>query len=617
MFLIIYLNYLNIEENWDICSKFNILKAIYANRCIEGDKLFWSVSSLIALMSGVFQLTCIYLFLFLHYGEKYLLKWTLSWFVYSLGYVFAIIYAVEMKTYYLIILNQVSLLLSGFYLLWGTYEFVEKKISKRWLAALVFGVLWICYAVCKDYHIRMITFPTYTFMGLIYIWTGFVIAKSYKFKGLGKRVTATCFILWGLYKLFLPVFGKETWLTPWGYLISWLDPWGFLISIIMTFTVAICILLVFFGKLWMDLKNSEERFRLLAENARDIIYRISLFPYPEIEYISTASYSIIGYSPQELREKNTSIINLVHSEDRVLAKGLLCNPQKKTVILRWIHRNRSLVWVEHSNVPIHDSKGNCIAIEGIARDITSRKKAELEVLKAQERVARAEQMATLGTMAAGIAHEINQPLNSLKVTADGMLYLYKEHDLIDTDEILDSVKYISKQATRIEKIIKHMRSIIKSNKADKNAICNINKAVESGLSIISAQLSAHNITLKRDLQPNLPELSVQSIHIEEIIINLVVNAMNALKEIKKDYKVITCKTFQQQEIIYLEVSDNGPGMEEKIKQKIFDPFFTTNNSLDNMGLGLLIVKSIVESYKGEIYIDSTSEGVSFKIAFSF
>lgn len=577
--------------------------------------MYWSISSLIALMSGVFLLSFIYFYLFMHYKERYILIWAFSWLCYALGYVFAFWYAAQMKSEFLIILNQMSLVFSGLLLLVGTYEFTGGVMPKVWIYTAILDSLWVLYAVSSDLSIRFLTFPTYQFLGWIYIWTGWVIFLSRTFQGIGRRITGTSFMIWGIYKLILP-FLDETWLTPWGYMISWLAPWGFLISMVMTLMVAIGILLAFFNRVGLELQKSEERFRLLAENARDIIYRFSLKSSIKINYISPASASILGYTPTELYGKGKNILKLVFSEDRKLLIRLIKNPEIRTETLRWVHKDGSLIWIEHNNVPIYDEKGSIRAVEGIARDITKRKKAEVEMLEARERVARAERMASLGSMAAGIAHEINQPLNSIKVNADSLIYLDRIKAPIERGEIMENIRDISVQVTRIDDIIKHMRSFIQPDLPQKKQDCDLNRAVESALSLIGIQLASHQITLVKDLQEKLPIIEAQSIHLEEIIINLMINAMQALDKLEKNYKQIICRTYTDVGCLVLEISDNGPGIDESIKEKIFEPFFSTNTIGENMGLGLCIVHSIVDSYQGTIFFHSNDMGgTTFRILF--
>lgn len=553
-------------------------------------------------MSGEFLLSFIFFFLFLHYRERSVLVWGLSWFFYALGHVFAFWYSVQLKYPLLIVLNQASLILSGLFLLAGTYLFVGKRMPKVWAVAGGLNLFWLVGAVLwpeSGLSIRSLTFPTYQLLGVIYIWTGTMTFLSSIFAGIGRGITGSAFILWGGYKMILP-FLEETWLTPWGYLISWVSPWGFLISMVMMLTVAIGILLAFFHRMGMELQKSEERFRLLTENAQDILYRITRQERLRLEYISPAASLILGYSPDELYAKGLGLIRLVAPTDRKRFVRFLANPEIRSETLRWLRKNGETIWMEHKNVPIYDKKGQVAAIEGIARDISERKQNEALMVEARERVVRAERMASLGSMAAGIAHEINQPLNSIKVNADSLIYLERLAACLDRREIMENIQDISRQAARIDEIIRHIRSFIQFDTPGMKQPCDLNAAVESALSLVGIQLASHDIRLVLQLQPQLPRIEAQMIHLEEIAINLIVNAMQALDSVTAGGKQIVCRTFAEGTAVVLEVADNGPGIDESIRDKIFEPFSSARKDGEAMGLGLFIVRSIVDSHNGRI-----------------
>ena len=564
--------------------------------------MYWSISSLFVLMSGEFLLSFIFVFLFLHYRERSVLVWGLSWFFYALGHVFAFWYSVQLKYPLLIVLNQASLILSGLFLLAGTYAFVDRRMPWCWGMAGGLNLLWLIGAVLwQDYglSIRALTFPTYQLLGLIYVWTGILTFRSSIFAGLGRGITGSAFIIWGCYKMVLP-FLEETWLTPWGYLISWVSPWGFLISMVMTLTVAIGFLLAFFQRMGLELQQSEARFRLLTENAQDIIYRIGRQDRLRLEYVSPAASLILGYSPAELYAKGAALLRLVAPADRKRFRRFLANPELGVETLRWLRQDGETIWMEHKNVPFYDEAGKLTAIEGIARDITERKKNEALMVEARERVVRAERMASLGSMAAGIAHEINQPLNSIKVNADSLIYLERLDTALDRREIMENIHDISRQAARIDEIIRHIRSFIQFDTPGLKQPCDLNAAVESALSLLATQLASHDILLVRQLQPELPRIEAQMIHLEEIAINLIVNAMQALDSVSGSGKQIVCRTFFAAASVSLEVADNGPGVHEAIRDRIFEPFASARKGGEAMGLGLFIVQTIVGSHHGRI-----------------
>lgn len=235
------------------------------------------------------------------------------------------------------------------------------------------------------------------------------------------------------------------------------------------------------------------------------------------------------------------------------------------------------------------------------------------LLEAKEAQDRAERLSSLGTMAAGISHEINQPLNSIKILSSGILYSIQADEYLPTAEVGRVVQEISSQADRISNIITHMRSIIRHD--DRIEVPGeINKAVKQALDIIGTQITNHGIKVEIELADDLPLVPVSPTALEEIVVNLVVNAMQALDKMERVEKRITICTRLSGGVI-LEVSDNGPGIEEENLGKIYDPFFSTKDSCENLGFGLPIVHSIIVACEGNIDVISGENGTTFQISF--
>jgi len=273
---------------------------------------------------------------------------------------------------------------------------------------------------------------------------------------------------------------------------------------------------------------------------------------------------------------------------------------------------------ETTITPVRNETGKITNFIAIIQDITQRKQVEAEMAEAREAMVRGERLNALGTMAGGIAHEINQPLNSLKVFADGMLYWHQQGRILGISEVMESIQEISKQAGRIDDIIKHMRAFIYGSHLDRLALCSVNGAVKQSLLLVGSQLAAHEITVKTQLQPDLPMIMGIDIQLEQIIINLLVNAMQSLGTVDRNDKQIVIATGSEENQVFLNISDNGAGINKELQHKIFDPFFTTKFAGEGMGLGLSIVHAIVTSYGGRIKVqdvNSSEGGVSFLIDF--
>ena len=244
---------------------------------------------------------------------------------------------------------------------------------------------------------------------------------------------------------------------------------------------------------------------------------------------------------------------------------------------------------------------------------TKLEQARETMLAAQEAKVKAEKIFSIGTMAAGISHEINQPLNSIKVISGGILYLLTQGEKLHAEEFAESIKEISSQTDRITNIIKHLRSFIRRDE-NQLAPCNLNTSVEMALNVVGKQLTAHAVTVRKNLQENLPPVLAVSTGLEEIVVNLLVNAMQALDAVDKTNKVIAIRTYFSTKV-FLEISDNGPGIDPTLRETIFESFTSTKLHGDNLGLGLAIVNTIVTSYLGTIEVTSNDiSGATFTVS---
>jgi C4-dicarboxylate-specific signal transduction histidine kinase len=243
------------------------------------------------------------------------------------------------------------------------------------------------------------------------------------------------------------------------------------------------------------------------------------------------------------------------------------------------------------------------------RDITEQVKMNREKQRLQEQTSRAQRLASLSTISAGIAHEINQPLNTMRVIVDGMLYWHKRGRLPEHDKIIKNLQKISAQVGRVDEIIKHMRSLVGSGNATELELCNLNNAVGDALGVLGRQLTSHKINVVKKLARDLPGVLGNAHRLEEVVINLLVNAMHALDKadnvLEKEIKCLTCVSGEK---VILEISDNATGISVDIKDSIFDPFFTTKETGEGMGLGLSIVQTLLSGFSGQIEAHNNEKG---------
>lgn len=241
--------------------------------------------------------------------------------------------------------------------------------------------------------------------------------------------------------------------------------------------------------------------------------------------------------------------------------------------------------------PLHRTKQFSSAII-LLEDITEKKKIALRTQQMRK-------LEAMSTLAAGIAHEINQPLSALRLYASGLDLMVEQRGTVPIDILQERLEWILRETATIEDIITHMRSLVRHQGAFPLQPSDTNAAVLQAVTLLQSKLETRNIQLRTKLQPNLPKVLALPIQLEQIVINIVMNAVHALETIDgaKEITVTTCET--DNDTVLLSIEDSGPGL-NGLGEKIFDPFFTTKESGKNMGLGLALVHTFVTSWEGTI-----------------
>lgn len=357
----------------------------------------------------------------------------------------------------------------------------------------------------------------------------------------------------------------------------------------------------------IERRRAESRYRELFNGAQDAVFVWSfteqMIPGRFIE-VNSIACKRLGYTREELLQKTPLQINAPRF--RASAGKILPQLLTKRHILfesEYVRKDGGAIPVE-VNVHVFDFDGKLTGIS-TARDITDRKQAEMEMVLTRERIGKAEKLVFLGTVAAKIAHEINQPLNAIRVTADSIEHWHREGMPYSSEELREDVQLISEQAERIAGIIRYMRNSVRSSSEEAPVAFNLNSSVKSALKIVSYQLEAGGINVEQNLQAALPAVCGSLAQLEQVIINLLVNAIQSIKESGKAERTIAIRTWADDKV-HLAIADTGSGFPEEKKQKIFAPFFSTK--ADGMGLGLSIVCSIVKGHCGEIYASNNVHG---------
>ena len=333
-----------------------------------------------------------------------------------------------------------------------------------------------------------------------------------------------------------------------------------------------------------------------------------------VQAFNRAAERLFGYAAPEVLGNNVSM--LMAEPDHSRHDGYLaryCATREPHVIGRGreIEARRK----DGSVFPVFLSVGAVDGAEpprfvGLVQDISSRRRAGEDTHRLQERLTHVSRLATVGEMSAGVAHEINQPLTAVANYAQACDRLLGLPDP-DIEEIRDALKQITAQAVRAGDIIRRLRSLAR-NDAMVPVPTDINALIGELDELITLDTQTHRVGYRLELAPNLAEVSVDRAQIQQMILNLVRNAVEALAE-SSGKKELAVRTFALPEGgVEITVSDNGPGVLQSIVPRLFDPFCTTKPH--GTGLGLAISRTIVKSHGGSLdYRPNAPAGACFVV----
>ncbi len=268
-------------------------------------------------------------------------------------------------------------------------------------------------------------------------------------------------------------------------------------------------------------------------------------------------------------------------------------------------------WMQTHAAPLRDAHGGIYALLAITRDITERKLAEERARRHQIELARVARLSTMGEMATALAHELNQPLSAIAAFARGCTRRLRAGTatLQDLHEPLDA---IGEQAERAGEVIRHVREFVRRRELVLGP-ADVNQIARSVAHFAEIEARQHEAVVRLDLSPRLPPAVADPIMVEQVIGNLVRNAIDAMTEARSPQREITLRTARRDGSVEVEVADTGPGIDAALVEQVFEPFFTTKH--DGVGMGLSISRSIVEAHGGRIAVDSAAgRGATFRFS---
>src|SRR5580704_16765304 len=350
------------------------------------------------------------------------------------------------------------------------------------------------------------------------------------------------------------------------------------------------------------LLESEQRFRDYAETASDWLWETG--PDHRVTHLSeqTGATGILA----------SGMIGLYRWE---IASDLESEPEKwrrnhaalaahlpfRHLVYPTISRTGSPIYVRTSGKPFFDASGRFLGYRGVSTDITATIRAdhaEQALRKAQAELAHVTRVTTLGELTASIAHEINQPLAAIVANAEACLS-WLDRETPDLDGARRSVEWVIDDGNRASEVIRRVRALAKKTDIEKVPL-DVNEVVREVFALVRGELISHQVSVRTEFAPALPVILGDRVQLQQVIINLVMNGIEAMQSVTDRPRELVIRSRQDEtEQVLVSVTDCGVGISAENADRLFNAFFTTKSG--GMGMGLSICRSIIEAYGGRLW----------------
>lgn len=324
----------------------------------------WLIPAVLSTMIGTFIMILLYTYYYIEEKNRYMLLWSISWTIYLLRYVFLFLILTFSNNDFFFIGNQLSNLISGFFLLWGTYEYLGRHFSKYWLISFLPVSIWIVVSILLHFSFLALTLPSFTFIGLIMIFTGIIFLRAEQEDKLVRVFVGMSFILWGLHKLDYPF------LRP----VEWFAPIGYMIGIVFQFLIGLGIILLHFKRAKKQILDDSVKLKTIISTIPDLVWLKDpegryLLCNPKFEqFFGAKEDEILHKTDYDFVDKEQADFFREKDKAAMTSETPLMN-EESVIYASDGHRED----LETIKTAIKDSDGNVAGILGIARDISKRK----------------------------------------------------------------------------------------------------------------------------------------------------------------------------------------------------------------------------------------------------
>lgn len=361
----------------------------------------------------------------------------------------------------------------------------------------------------------------------------------------------------------------------------------------------------------------EHQHALILDSVADGIYGVDT--EGNCTFVNQAMEALTGWSAEDLIGKNQhELLHHTHVDGSYFP-GVECpvyhtfrDNQARYVDddIFWHKEGRSIP-VEYSSTPIRNAKGEATGAVVVFRNIAERKRAAEESRQHQNEMAHVARLSTMGEMASGIAHELNQPLSAISNYTRGCIRMLQNAETLEqSGQLVAAMEQVATQAERAGEIIRQLRRFVRKEAPEREWV-ELDLLLRSLLKFIQPELRKSGVRVDLQIESGLPSLWAHGIQLEQVLLNLTRNAIEAMHD-NKGERLLTIRGYREGGTVTIEVADNGHGINAELQERLFTPFVTTKKQ--GMGLGLSISQGIIEAHGGQMKLWSRpGEGTTFII----
>jgi PAS domain S-box-containing protein len=325
-------------------------------------------------------------------------------------------------------------------------------------------------------------------------------------------------------------------------------------------------------------------------------------------WVTRATDRLIGFDDSK-PIKFDQYLNTVHHDDQEVMRETISHAMQESedlqLAFRIVNHDGQVRWLSASGKVEYGPSGKPRLVRGVSQDITESKIGETELQKHRGELAQISRISSLGQLSSALAHEINQPLGAILRNSEVAELLLTQSPSVP-DELRYIIKDIRTDSKRAISVISRMRSLLQRHEL-KFEVLAVNELIGQVSQLLISELQARRVNWQVEIPNGLPPVHGDRIHLQQVMLNLVLNSLDALDSSTSDNRKIRIRASQVKGgMVQIELSDNGPGIEPEKLPLLFEPFFTTKK--DGMGIGLAISKTIVETHGGKITAENSPGG---------